>query len=496
MRQNSMQIDRYLQILGRRKLLLLLPVVLSLIGAAVLASRAPLPSPQQYEATATVRLALAGGSANATEAIVIVNSANYVLESDSTLRQVAQDLGINASPGRLRNQFEIEQIRATEFLEIHARGSSPEAARDLANALANMWPTESAQIYSELDRAELAKSFSIYQQADLGTAVPNSLTAETSWVARIAIALAVGLVGGLGIVLVTEYTDRTINSLEDVALSSPASVLSSIPRLKRKGRLGRAAHRSPAGQQMAKLKEIRLLTAQLMHVVRARRLRSILFISIWPRDGTTSIASNTAISLAGNEFDVLLVDGNLENPTLHNFFENADLRPGLTDVLASGAGADIQTTALAKAVQDSRYPGLSFLTSGSPIPDAWATLTSIEMRRFIESYSRDEGDDPERRELMIIDGPSLAASANALTLASVVGGVVVVCAEGSGTTDDLQRGLIQLDSLGANILGVIYNKAKMPFAMPLQAAEPFKAAATQFGQASRNDDDGVRWPQR
>lgn len=460
--RNSLAIDHYLEVLARRKWAVIIPVALSLLAAAVLLARAP-NTPDQYEATSTVRLAVAGKPTGAAvslgEASIIANSANYVLESDSTLARIAQEQGLSQSPARLRGAFEIVQVPGTEFIEIRARAASQEDAVKLANALAAEWPRSSAEFYTQLKRPDLAQSFVVFQDATSGVPVESSVSLQSGWVMRVVLALAMGMVGGLGIVFLTEYTDRTLSSPEGVAAASNASVLSSVPWLNDlpRWRFWGSGGNQPLGPEMGRARELRAVTVQLMHAVRAQRLRTILFTGIWPGDGTTSIATNVASSLAGDEFDVLLVDGNLEHPAVHEALAVHSLRPGLTDVLASAPAGPRLEVALGKATRESGRPGLRLLTAGTPAPDAWSVLASFEMRRLVQAHNEDERDRPE---LMIIDGPPIVASASALTLASVVGGVVVVCAEGSGTTEDLQRGLDQLSRLGANLLGVVYNKAR------------------------------------
>jgi succinoglycan biosynthesis transport protein ExoP len=490
MQQQSLALDRYMEIIRRRKWLLIIPVALSIVAAAVAVTRLPSQQSEEYEAVSTVRLAVAGRASGSAisqgEAAIIANTANYVLQGDASLRAIASQLGLEMTPRRLRSMFRMDFVPNTEFIEIRARGDSPEAARDLANALANEWPRSSTEFYTALERPELARSFTVFQQASNGVLVPRTVSVESSAWLRVAAALAMGVVGGLGIVFVAEYTDRTLLSVYDVADASRSRVLGALPRVKRR-------RRRAIGSEMAHLREMRMLTVQLLHAVRAQRLRSLLFISIWPKDGTTSIASNAAASLAGDEFDVLLVDGNLENPALHSVFEAESRTPGLTDVLASGTQGNRLAVALSKAALTCDRPGLSLLMAGSPAADAWSTLGSTEMRQLVEFFNRDGHRD--RPELLIIDGPPIA-SANALSLASAVGGVVVVCAEGSGTTDDVKRSVGQLKSLGANVVGVVYNKAQNAESVPVDWAEPASAYTTVPTPRHLADGDGDPRPPR
>ena len=482
-----------MEIIWRRKWLLLIPIALSVVAAGVAVTRLPSQQSEEYEAVATVRLALAGRATGAAvgqeEAAIIANTANYVLQGDASLRTIASQLGLEMTPRRLRGMFRMDFVPNTEFIEIRARGESPEATRDLANALANEWPRSSTEFYNALERPELARSFTVFQPATNGVLIPRTVSVESSAWLRVAAALAMGVVGGLGIVFVAEYTDRTLLSVYDVADASRSPVIGSMPRLNRR----RGNRRRAIGHEMARLREMRMLTVQLLHAIRARRVRSLLFISIWPRDGTTSIANNAAASLAGDEFDVLLVDGNLENPELDHLYDVGARTPGLTDVLASGTQGNQLAIALGKAALPCDRPGLSLLMAGSPAADAWSTLGSSEMRQLVEFFNH--GSHRDRPEVLVIDGPPMA-SANALTLASIVGGVVVVCAEGSGTTDDLKRSLGQLKSLGANVIGVVYNKARNTDTMPAEWGDRSSVYSDNTATQALPDVDGDGWPPR
>jgi MinD superfamily P-loop ATPase len=115
------------------------------------------------------------------------------------------------------------------------------------------------------------------------------------------------------------------------------------------------------------------------------------------------------------------------------------------------------------------------------------------MRQLVDFFDHDGH--RNRPELLIIDGPPIA-SANALTLASVVGGVVVVCAEGSGTTDDVKRSVGQLKSLGANVIGVVYNKAQNAESVPVDWAEPASVYTNVPAPRHLADGDDDPWPPR
>ena len=468
MRHRSLTLDRYLELLARRKWVFLLPVIIGVVGSAAAALWMPSLSPTQYEATATVRLALAGSSlgggpaVDQSQSVIITNTSNYILGTDSTLQAVIAEVGLDTTPAGLRERISIEAVPDTELIEVAARGDSAEEARDLANALANAWSAESAEFYASIGRPALASSFSQVEPA----ALPQSAV-PSGWLTRIALGFVIAVIAGIGIALVSEYTDRTINSVSHASAAANAPILSCLPRLKRQ-RLGPTRQRQISlGRYAQRLGEMRLLNVKLGRMIRENKLRTILFTSVWPKEGTSSVAIGAAVGLAADDLDVLLVDANFQDPALHRVFGMPRGQLGLTDVLASTASHDDLNVALDKAAQDCESPGLRVLTSGTPAPASWGWLGSLEMRRTIELYN--ESGAENGHSVMVIDGPALLSSADALALASVVSGVIIVCAEGRPTMDDLQRSLNQLESLGANVLGVVYNKAKAASGLPQEA---------------------------
>jgi Mrp family chromosome partitioning ATPase len=106
---------------------------------------------------------------------------------------------------------------------------------------------------------------------------------------------------------------------------------------------------------------------------------------------------------------------------------------------------------LAEAAQPSRVAGLTVLTRGSRIGDSSRLLASAEMRSLIEVFGKET-------PVAIIDAPDLLQSGDGMSIAPLVGGVVMVCAEGTASRNSVQRALNQLHTSGANILGLVYNE--------------------------------------
>ena len=87
----------------------------------------------------------------------------------------------------------------------------------------------------------------------------------------------------------------------------------------------------------------------------------IVITSPNPKEGKTTIASNLAIALAGVKGSVLLIDGDMRRPRLHEIF-NLSRSAGLADLLERTP--DVPEPTLRDSVQDTNVPGLFVLPAG------------------------------------------------------------------------------------------------------------------------------------
>ncbi len=79
-----------------------------------------------------------------------------------------------------------------------------------------------------------------------------------------------------------------------------------------------------------------------------------------PAEGKSTTAINIALALAEAEHNVVIVDGDMRRPSLHEYLDLVGT-VGFSTVLSGGAS-------LTEALQKTRFPGLTALTSGATHP--------------------------------------------------------------------------------------------------------------------------------
>ena len=195
----------------------------------------------------------------------------------------------------------------------------------------------------------------------------------------------------------------------------------------------------------ASREQYRRLAATLHQQQAASGLKVIMISSAVGGEGKTLTASNLALTFSESyRRSVLLIDGDLRRPSLHNVFNIKD-SVGLSEGLSA---LEEKPLTLHQITQR-----LTVLPAGRAISDPMAGLTSDRMRRLIEEAR-------EAFDWVIIDTPPVGILTDANLLASMVDGAVLVI-KAEATPYQLAQRAVEV--LGRNrILGVVLNRALAP----------------------------------
>ena len=206
--------------------------------------------------------------------------------------------------------------------------------------------------------------------------------------------------------------------------------------------------------------QYRILREQVRTLRNQTGARSISVTSPLKHDGKTMVAVNLAVALAaGGEERVLLVDGDLRDPTLHKFF--GVLRyPGLADYLSAKRRGSI-----AGYVSPTLVPGLQIIPAGNMSELAAELLTKDRLARLLEEVASSY---PGCQ--VIIDSPPVLATSDPLVLAREVDGVIMVIRAGKTHREYLKKAVDTLNS--PKLMGVVLNGAEFGRSSKYYHAQP------------------------
>lgn len=262
---------------------------------------------------------------------------------------------------------------------------------------------------------------------------------KPSLVTNLVLGLALGLLLGVLLAFVLEFLDDTLKTPEDIEQKLRLAVLGIVPKLGAKESAASAAAdpRSPFSEAY------RSLRTGLQFSTDHGVPRSLLVTSPSPSEGKSTTALALARDLAQLGKRVLLIDGDLRNPSLHKQVRlRADV--GLSNVLAGAVG-------FAEAIQHTDSERLDVILAG-PLPPNPAELLSGSKLPSLLTVAA------ERYDQVVIDGPPVLGLADAPILANAVEGTLLVVASGKTRISTAQAALKRLLAARARVIGTLITK--------------------------------------
>jgi succinoglycan biosynthesis transport protein ExoP len=280
----------------------------------------------------------------------------------------------------------------------------------------------------------------------------------------IALAFVISIVFGICLAILLEYLDNTVRSAADVERLLGLPALATIPSVggfTRRRFVPGFSRKTPLQGAMARPElllngETRSTIAEAYKQLRTaillstagRAPKTLLVTSAKPGEGKTTTAINTAISLAQTGARVLLIDGDMRRPMIHNIF-NIVNTVGLSTVLSR----NVNEQDILALIEFQKENSLHLLSSGPIPPNPAELLGSSQMKQMLQTLE-------QHFDHIVIDSPPITSVTDGVWLASLVDGVVLVV-HGRQATRDLARRTRQLlRGVGARIFGVVLNNVK------------------------------------
>ncbi len=261
---------------------------------------------------------------------------------------------------------------------------------------------------------------------------------------NIILAIVVGLFGGIGLAFLFEHLDDSIKSAQDLETRLGMAVLGIVPETRNYAEKAETValltHREP---KSAVAEAYRSFRTALSFSTASGAPRVLHFTSASAGEGKTTSAISAAVAFTQTGKQVLLLDCDLRNPSLHKELGLPN-ELGLTNYLAGDH-------APAQIVQKTPVKGLWAITTG-PIPPNPAEL--ISGGKMLDLLDQGE----ERFDMVIVDSPPVLGLADSLILANMSRTTVLVVDAGVTRRGAVDGALKRLRGAQANILGGILTK--------------------------------------
>lgn len=381
--------------------------------------------PDTYEAAAVVSITPSPQEETAGSDTVRVVAPSYVayLIAPSTVREVADELGISASD--LTDQVVAAVAPDSGNLSITATDTDPTDAAAIANAFA-----ERAVALSEEDRLLDADLIAPAVTPGTPSGPPRKLLE--------AAALLVGLLLGLAVALLIERGRPRIRSWRDISDLTGYPVIARIPTARiMRSRLREAFSDPSVGAAF------RTLRTNVERALPEERSSGVALMVTSPSsgDGKSAVAALFAESLARLGSPTLLIDADLYRAGVSRQIEITDA--STIDVLRN-------PSSLKSSVTPGWVDNLDVLSSRPGLPPE--DLIALHFEDLLKEVRA-------RYTYTVIDTPALLGTDEALTMATVVDGVVLVVPVGS-VTRPVNESVLALEDLKAPVLGGVGNRLR------------------------------------
>jgi receptor protein-tyrosine kinase len=361
--------------------------------------------------------------------------------SDQVAARAVDQLKMPISPDELRAKITATPLPKTVLLDIAVTDPDPGLAQTYANAVAD----QLVQLVSELETSRRggtpAAGAILLDDANYPTAAVGMGLLTT-----VGLGAAGGLVIGLLLAALLAASDSRLRARDSLDAVAPSRSLGNLVDDPRRPDVPVTDLRS-GGVAAERLRELRT-NLQFARTPAGQAPRVIAVTSPMQGDGRSTTAIDLAATFAEAGRSVLLVDGDLLNPSLVEALAltDADRNRAAQRGLGTALAGDHDVAA---AVLNSPGGNAFALLPAGPSPATRRQLWGDENApRLIDSLRA-------AYDYVVIDTPPLTTCADGAAVAALGDGAIVLARIGHTKTKPLRAALQRLDAANAGLLGTV-----------------------------------------
>lgn len=381
------------------------------------------------------------------EPIQAQRAANALADSYIEFKRESSVNAANALAKTFEDQRQelLDQQQQLDYTIEHSRVGSPEYT-----AAESQKTSVSAQIGVLQSQIAAVNATNIDPGTVVGAGELPTSPSSPNHLLNAALGLLLGLALGVGLAFLRDRLDQRVRGRDDLEEHIGAPVLVAIPRYRMPHRRGRQDHLIAIEDPKGPVSEAyRTLRTSVQFLAGQHGVKTIMIVSAAAVEGKTTIAANLAVVLAQAGKRTVLLSADLRKPRLNRFFDSdwtatdRDRKRGLSSILVGDMTPQ-------EALIQTSVENLWLIPSG-PIPGRPAEVAgSDRMIRLLESFRASA-------DFTIIDTAPALLVTDALAMAPHVDAVLYV-ASSDTERGTVARARVQLEQVGANVVGAVLNK--------------------------------------
>lgn len=262
-------------------------------------------------------------------------------------------------------------------------------------------------------------------------------------------AVILGLLLGVGLAFLREFLVKTVRTRREFEQLVEIPFLGHIPLVRLPKKRGKpSTFLLSAKPGISPVSEsIRSIRTTLEFLLPAGKPRVLLVTSSLPEEGKSLVSLNLAMSLQELGRKVLLVDGDLRRPTLHQILQ-VELEPGLSGYLQE-KGSFEELVKLAPEANN-----LSVVPAGVTPSQPTDLLSGARLKELLEKWRQEY-------QYVIIDSPPVLVAADAAVLATAADEVIFVLRADKTLGEAALAGKQRLVDVGTRLIGGVLNGVRL-----------------------------------
>ena len=361
----------------------------------------------------------------------------YILTSSALRNLVKEDMGY--SDEALPASISASVVENTNLVTLRVRSRDSQFAYDTLRSVLRNYPSISEVAIGDVELKQMDESGIPSTPANS----PNSKRA-----AEIGILLT--LAACLAWLIFKSITRKTIRTEEELTRYFNTEFLGSIPSVvfkKRSKKQDLPVSIDTESIPFAFIEAIRTIRHRAEREAKKASATTIVVTSALQSEGKTTAAVNLALALANRKHNVLLVDGDLRNPSILQAMGKDPSEKGMVDLLSG----QCKTDEILMPYKNRKH--LALIPGGKPIDNPTELWTSIQTKDLLTKLH-------EKCDYVIIDAPPSAVVSDASLIARLCDGCVYVVRQDYASINTLREGMEMLSGTGCKLLGFVLNHAE------------------------------------
>lgn len=393
---------------------------------------------EQYEASASFVVSV-GNQSNVVSSNyynkITVEQMNatfpYILTSGALGRVVANDLGLSGVPGTISAQM----LGDTNLFQIKVVSSDAQMAYDILQSVIENYPQVAQYVIGDTKLKLLDE-----------TGVPQAPMNGPGYKRSVIKGIFAGMMICILILMIRVTTRSTVKDQEDLKKFLNVRYLCGIPQVNFKRRSSRRTPQLLIDNPVVPdiyMESLDTLQVRLTRELTEKKMKTFMVTSALAGEGKTTTACNIALFLAKKGYDVLLIDGDLRNPSVARTLRLENVKGGLCDILRGGE----QDEALLQRYEST---SLCVIPGGEPLQRVTRLYNNGRLKELVDKYRG-------IMDFVIIDTPPCAIMNDAALIASSVEAGLMVIRQDYARRDKILTGAEVIAQSGTLLVGCAIN---------------------------------------